>query len=231
MHDPFAGFKFELSHFGVIHSQEIVLFIRVTLTILIVCTALSNAFCVDAAPPDIFVAPNGKDAWSGASPTPGPDNAGPFATPQRAVKAVRVLKEKLRDAPRAIRVGFAGGTYFLTEPWVLTPEDSGTKTMPITYAAIANDVQPVFSGGIKLTGFTVDAQRHWHTIVPAPAQGGVGVLGIVRQRAAPFPPAFAGRTATTTSPPKRHRPLPPRRIKATTAFNSRPDSWIRTGTI
>ena len=68
---------------------------------------------------DFFVATNGNDAWSGRLAAPNAARTdGPFATLTRA-----------RDAARGRRGGTVlvrGGTYRLSEPFVLTPADSGT---------------------------------------------------------------------------------------------------------
>jgi hypothetical protein len=45
---------------------------------------------------------------------------------------VRAAKRQ-GDGPMAVR--FAAGTYYLAEPLVLGPEDSGTAERPIAYAA------------------------------------------------------------------------------------------------
>ena len=100
--------------------------------------------------PVLFVATDGDDRWSGQSAEPNPTcTDGPFATMSRARDAVRQLKEA-DGLTRPITVFIRGGKYFLTETFVLRPEDSGTRDCPITYTAYPGE-QPVLSGGRRLT--------------------------------------------------------------------------------
>ena len=86
---------------------------------------------------ELYVSINGDDRNSGTA-------AEPFATIAGARDAVRELK-KITD--EAITVHVCGGTYYLSEPVVFTPEDSGTVAQPITYVA---DNTVTISGGVKL---------------------------------------------------------------------------------
>jgi len=113
-------------------------------------TLLLLLHCVTgfAAPPaaTFYVAPNGNDGWSGTLPE---SNAvktdGPFGSLQRARNAVRELKQK--GLPEAgVTVLVRGGTYFLSEPLRFAPEDSGSETSPIVYAAYPGET-PILSGG------------------------------------------------------------------------------------
>ncbi len=115
-----------------------------------------GAVPADLAEPTLgvfYVAPNGNDAWSGAIPAPNRTKTdGPFATLARARNAVRALKRKQGGAlKQPATVFLRGGTYFLSEPFVLTPEDSGTAACPVTYAAYKNEA-PSLSGGQVLRG-------------------------------------------------------------------------------
>ena len=82
-----------------------------------------------------YVSPKGNDAWSGGLAKPnraGTD--GPFATLTRARDAVRTLKVSgPLSAPVAVLL--RGGRYYVTEPLQFGPEDSGTESCPVTYAA------------------------------------------------------------------------------------------------
>lgn len=80
-----------------------------------------------------FVAPTGNDANPGTLEKP-------FATLRRAQEAVR-------QKPGS--VWLRGGTYYLAEPLVFTPVDSGTQAAPVVYQAY-QDEQPVISGGVNL---------------------------------------------------------------------------------
>ena len=94
-----------------------------------------------------FVAPYGTDTWSGQLPDPNStDTDGPFATFQRAQRAVHEFKA---GSPGPVTVLARGGTYYPGSPIVFTPEDSGTTDRPVTYAAYPGE-KPVLSGGVRL---------------------------------------------------------------------------------
>jgi hypothetical protein len=92
-----------------------------------------------------YVAPAGNDADAGTL-------ARPFASLHRAQQAVRQKRGN---------VFLRGGTYYLTEPLVLTARDSGNKEAPVIYQAWGNE-QPVISGAVKLDNL------HWR-----PWKGGI----------------------------------------------------------
>ncbi len=89
--------------------------------------------------PNLYVAPDGDDS------NPGTETQ-PFATLERAKDAVRSLKS---NVAKPITVFVREGVYYLSEPLVFTPEDSGTELQPITYAAYPGE-KPTLSGGINL---------------------------------------------------------------------------------
>lgn len=93
---------------------------------LLVCTAAAFG-------QPYYVAPDGRDADPGTLERP-------FATLHRAQLAARE-----KPGPVFLR----GGTHYLTEPLVLTAQDSGTPTAPVVYQAYP-DEQPVISGGVRL---------------------------------------------------------------------------------
>jgi hypothetical protein len=97
---------------------------------------------------ELYVAPNGNDAWSGRFAKP---NAAKTDGPLASLPAAR---DKVRALPktRTIRVFLANGTYTLREPLVFTPEDSGTAGAPISYEA-APGATPVISGGQALSNW------------------------------------------------------------------------------
>lgn len=122
-----------------------------------------------AAEAEFFVAPNGNDAWSGRHEAPlagGTD--GPFATPQRAVLAVRELRAAEPERRAPVVVLLRGGTYAMEEPLVFTPEDSGTAESRTVFEAYPGE-RPVLSGGRALTEWTVGADGRWRTSLPARA--------------------------------------------------------------
>jgi hypothetical protein len=90
----------------------------------------------------IFVAPGGNDANPGTQ-------AQPVATPQGAQVWVRALIQA--GLSNAVEVIFAAGTYSMTAPLELRPQDSGTPAFPITWKAATN-ATVVLSGGKRITG-------------------------------------------------------------------------------
>jgi parallel beta-helix repeat protein len=105
-------------------------------------------------PVTFFVAPNGRDNWSGRLAEPEATGAdGPFATLRRARDAVRKLKGQGSGQPgMAVRVLVRGGRYFLDEPLVLGPEDGGSSEFPVEYAAYPGE-KPILSGGREITNW------------------------------------------------------------------------------
>ncbi|MGC9003521.1 MAG: right-handed parallel beta-helix repeat-containing protein [bacterium] len=101
-----------------------------------------------------FVSPQGNDSWSGRLPQPNKNKTdGPFASLARARDAIRELKSKQGGKlKQRVNVYIRGGTYFLKETFVLTPDDSGTKEFPITYSAYKNE-KPIISGGRIISGW------------------------------------------------------------------------------
>lgn len=100
-------------------------------------------------PAHFFVAPRGKDSWSGKRADPGKDD-GPFATVARACEAVRALLLTQEDR-RSVRVVLRGGTYHLDSALEFGPEDSGTEQSAVVYAAAPGE-KVVLSGGRRLEG-------------------------------------------------------------------------------
>jgi parallel beta-helix repeat protein len=118
---------------------------------------------------DFFVATNGKNAWSGRLPAPNAEKTdGPFATLDRARDAVRALDRTNRQGP--IRVCIRGGAYFLGQPFVLGPEDSGSADQPVIYEAYPGET-PVLSGGRPITGWQKGDGELYVADVPAVKKG------------------------------------------------------------
>lgn len=129
--------------------------------VVLVCSTLHSA--------TIFVAPSGRDAWSGTLQTANRTGTdGPVASLTGARDAVRKLKAAgPLSEPVTIRI--APGAYKLQEPFVLTPEDSGTATAPITYQGVPD--RTIFTGGFKITGFKRGADGVWRAQLPEVAAG------------------------------------------------------------
>jgi parallel beta-helix repeat protein len=98
---------------------------------------------------------------------------GPFATIARARDAVRQLKAAEGGLQQPVTVSIRGGTYFLREPIILTPEDSGTAGCPVTYAAYHKE-PVVISGGRRVTDWkqvTVEGKQLWAAQIPGVREG------------------------------------------------------------
>jgi hypothetical protein len=101
-----------------------------------------------------YVSLRGKDTNPGTE-------AAPFRTPARAQQAVR--EEIARGLQRPLRVVIRPGTYFLPQPLLLGPEDSGTERYPVVWAAAGT---VVLSGGRRVTGWARQQGNLWAAWVP-----------------------------------------------------------------
>jgi hypothetical protein len=118
-----------------------------------------------------YVALNGNDAWSGTIDTPNKKMTdGPFATISRARDAIRVLKRSQGGILKLpIVVFIRGGSYYLSEPILFAPEDSGTSETPIVYQAYP-DEKPIISGGRKISNWQQQGQ-FWSARLPEVQSG------------------------------------------------------------
>jgi parallel beta-helix repeat protein len=117
-----------------------------------------------------YIAPNGNDAWSGRLPAPNKlKNDGPFATLHQAIEAIRQLKLRQGgELKQPVRVLLRGGIYFLTEPLILTPEESGTTDCPISFEAYGSE-KPIVSGGRQIGGWKpidMNGCKLWRAEIP-----------------------------------------------------------------
>ena len=105
---------------------------------LVICVLLSPLAMAE----EIFVSPAGND-----------QNDGKLSTPLAsiAVAQARVRAFKQNNPKQPITVYLRGGKYYLTEPVVFQPEDSGTAEGPVVYKAYQDEVPQVL-GGVKLDG-------------------------------------------------------------------------------
>ncbi len=117
----------------------------------------------------LYVSPQGNDRWTGKLATPNRAKTdGPLATLQGARDAIRQLKTagKLTEP---VEVRIAAGTYMMTAPLVLGPQDSGTAQAPVVYRGTPG--RSVFWGGRKITGFQPQPGGVWQTHIPEVARG------------------------------------------------------------
>ena len=105
---------------------------------------------------EFHVSPNGSDLALGT-------REHPFATPARAVTAVRA--QVAAGLERDVRVIFRGGVYALAAPLDFTAADSGTPAHSITYAAAPGEAV-VWSGGRSITGWQPAGERRWKAELP-----------------------------------------------------------------
>ena len=113
-------------------------------------------------PADFWVLADGDDRNPGTL-------AAPFASVERAQKAVRELRgnEPTRTSPVVVRIG--KGTFWLTEPLQFTPQDSGSGESPVIYEGEGQG-KTIFSGGVRLTGWEVRDGR-WTVTLSAVREG------------------------------------------------------------
>ena len=131
-----------------------------------ILTAVNNALngCPKRTSAFYYVAPNGRDSWSGTLAAPNPAlTDGPFATFEQARAAVRSLD---KTGLKQVTVWFRGGTYYLPATVRLTEADSGSPSLRITYAAFPGET-PVFSGGVRLQNWINIGGNTWKTTLPA----------------------------------------------------------------
>ncbi|MBN2327485.1 MAG: peptide-binding protein, partial [Candidatus Omnitrophica bacterium] len=104
---------------------------------LIAVLLLASPIFINAA--EFYIAPGGLDSNPGSRERP-------FATIDQAQKAVRA---HLAQSDEPVTVYLRGGLYFLQEPIVFHPEDSGRESAPVVYAGCPGE-SPILSGGIQL---------------------------------------------------------------------------------
>jgi hypothetical protein len=128
---------------------------------LIACALLLLPSTRLAAEVALHIAPDGSDDAAGGEQAP-------FRTLTRARDEIRGMKQGAGLPEGGVRVVIHGGVHQLDEPLMLTPEDSGTPSAPITYAA-AEGERPVLSGGRRITGLQRNADGSWSTTVEGAA--------------------------------------------------------------
>jgi hypothetical protein len=99
------------------------------------------------------------DPAKGSDTNPGNSADFAFQTVGRAQSAVRdsLMRRSIRAGD--IVVYLRGGTYLLTKPLTLEPQDSGRPGTTVIYQAY-KDEKPIFSGGKIVTGWTLHDQSH-----------------------------------------------------------------------
>lgn len=132
--------------------MKTIVFLGVTL-IVTSLSGISQAASIQGA---FHVAPSGSDANCGSAEQP-------FATVGRARDAVRAkIAAGLHED---LTVLIRGGVYAQKETLRFGPEDSGTETHAITYAAYPGE-KVVLSGGRTITGWQKGPGNVWTTEIP-----------------------------------------------------------------
>jgi hypothetical protein len=126
-----------------------------------VCVLLFVASCLvvtgtPATATDLYVAPGGDDANAGKQDKP-------LATIAKARDAVRKLIAA--GLKSDVNVYLRAGVYRLNKPLTFGPEDSGTESYAVTYAAHPGETV-VVSGGQAITGWKQGEGDIW--VAPAP---------------------------------------------------------------
>ena len=89
---------------------------------------------------EIYVSPTGKEGAAGTA-----------SDPLGTIAAARDKADVLKAGGTPVTVILMDGTYYLKEPLVFGPSNSGSASAPIIYKA-QNKGKAVISGGIKVTG-------------------------------------------------------------------------------
>jgi len=105
----------------------------------------------------IYVSPSGNDKASGSKEYP-------VATLNGALQKMRDYRSA-QKAGSAAEIIIGNGSYFLTEPVVFRPEDSGTPEAPVVFKA-EEGAKPVFYGGKKIGGFEKVSEKLWRAKIP-----------------------------------------------------------------
>lgn len=117
---------------------------------------------------DLFISPDGDDAWSGTHPEPTDDGTdGPLATLEGAKRAIQDRK-RCAALARPLTVWLRGGRYAIDEPITFDSDDGG----PITYAAYPCET-PVIDGGVRIDDWSetnVNGTTVWVADLPAVAR-------------------------------------------------------------
>ncbi len=109
--------------------------------------AMILAAATGASAGDIYVSPSGSDKAAGTAEQP-------LLTVGEALKRAREWRRLgAPEAAENIRITLADGTYSLTKPLFVRPEDSG-HSGSATIICAAPGARPVISGGMEVTGWT-----------------------------------------------------------------------------
>ncbi len=106
----------------------------------------------------IYVAPNGNDNNEGTKESP-------LATPNEACERIHRWRAAGEATGDTIRVRIARGDYFLTEPLVFNPDNSGLENSPVIFEGYGG-AKPILYGGIRLNPFQTVNDTLWRVYIP-----------------------------------------------------------------
>ncbi|OGV62777.1 MAG: hypothetical protein A3K19_07575 [Lentisphaerae bacterium RIFOXYB12_FULL_65_16] len=110
------------------------------------------ATCV-AEPLNLYVAPQGRDEWSGTRRHPTLFHRdGPFKTLDRARDELRQRRTAGSLPAEGVVVELQPGTYYLSQTFELTADDSGTASAPVVYRARVPGTARIV-GGVVVSEF------------------------------------------------------------------------------
>jgi len=105
----------------------------------------------------IYISPSGNDSNKGTIENP-------MASLNGAIKKLRILKKSGQyNSPAEIII--KQGSYFMSAPLILLPEDSGNTENPLTFKAESGEC-PIFYGGKKIDGFKKISNNLWQAKIP-----------------------------------------------------------------
>ena len=122
------------------------------------------------APMIFYVSPEGNDLFTGTlARNNGRRTDGPFASIGHARDAARIASHGASGkVVRSVTVVIRGGTYWLQQPLILGPSDSGTAEFPIIYTAYPHE-KPVLSAGRPIRGWglgELNGHKVWTARIP-----------------------------------------------------------------
>jgi hypothetical protein len=134
----------------------------------------------DAVRPDLYVATNGNDVWSGRLAVANADRSdGPLATVQGARDKLRAWRKTDGPAhPRVVQV--QGGTYVLEQAIDFSAKDSGTAAAPVVYRAEPGAIVRL-TGGRAVSSWRVVDDPAVLARLPAEVRGQVQVADLRAQ--------------------------------------------------
>lgn len=105
----------------------------------------------------LYISPDGNDTGTGAIEKP-------LATLNAAVVRARELRKTTKpEVP--VEIIARGGEYFLMQPLLLRPDDSGNESSPLIIRAEDGE-KPVFRGGVAVGGWEIVNDKLWKAFIP-----------------------------------------------------------------